>query len=563
MNNRKYTIILILCTLFVALFCISAVCATEAESTKHSYILSFALDSEVKNKNSFINLVAENVTENEHTFSWTYGIPVKNGYSFSGWSITPGSTTATIFVDAETNSCSYKLVSSEKNVTSVTLYPVWRIIEYNIDYSLNGGSISGKQDKYTITDCIRLTKPTKNGHTFNGWDVTFYGDYGWIDSTISPETTELPLGQWGSVLLSAKWLVNEYKISFDTSGAAPIEDITYSINSEICLPSITRDGYKLSSWSVIPQGESNWDNMIQGIQEIIPSGLFGNVTLSANWDTIEYSIDFDTNGAGNIDTIYYNILSDNFALPKAMRTGYRFVKWSVESADNKANNWDDNVLSNQEITTGFYGNVLLTAVWEEEEVTFKFIAGNGGTTFPALTDVGVVTGDPMSEATPNPGYRFVGWYYDRNYTKAVENELINSENRVITPIKDENTGLYYTETYYAKFEIITGTLIISVNDTENENGFIFDIVGTPYDSELSEINLTVAVLPGEASVTVCELPAGDYTVTEQDGWSWRFDASEEKDFTLAYHLEDISVEFEFENIIEKWLTRSVYFKKED
>ncbi len=564
MNNSRYTIKLMLCTLFIALVCLFTVNATEEVPAKYTFTLSFSLESDVTNKDAFTDIVVENIDEKEYTFTWAYGEPKKNGYSFSGWSTSPTSGTATIFVDSESGSCSFTSECSEGTTSSTTLYPVWKLIEYSIEYDTNEGIIFGAVNKYTVSDSIKLTKPTRNGYTFNGWDVTFYGDCGWYEGSISPDTAELYSGQWGNVLLTAKWVLNEYKICFDTAGGETLDDINYTVHKGIYLPEISRHGYKFTHWSVASSEENNWEKTIPNGTDFISSGLFGNVTLYANWETVEYTIEFDTDGAGNLEPISYNILSDDFTIPSVTNYGYKFIKWIVESSDDKSNNWGESISKNQEITTGYFGNVSLTAVWEEEEVTFKFVTkGNGGTTSPSSMTVGVVTGVPSSVATPNNGYRFAGWYYDDEFIMPVEDNIFSLDSGVIVPKRDTDTELFYAETFYAKFELITGDLTIFAENVENENGFIFDISGIPYASELSEINLTVAILPGEMSVTVCELPSGDYTVTEEDGWSWRFETTEIEEFSLSYSSYDISLNFTFNSMNEKWLTRSIHYKKED
>ena len=50
--------------------------------------------------------------------------------------------------------------------------------------------------------------------------------------------------------------------------------------------------------------------------------------------------------------------------------------------------------------------------------------------------------------------------------------------------------------------------------------------GSNAEHEIS-LRVMATLAPGdtEGSVTVAGLPAGDYTVTEESGWSWRYDAS--------------------------------------
>ena len=80
----------------------------------------------------------------------------KSGYDFGSW-----------FTDTDCTT----LFSYEKGTTTgnITLYAKWTPIEYKITYELNGGTVSGNPDKYTIeSETITINNPTKTGYTFAG-----------------------------------------------------------------------------------------------------------------------------------------------------------------------------------------------------------------------------------------------------------------------------------------------------------------------------------------------------------------------------------------------------------
>lgn len=82
--------------------------------------------------------------------------------------------------------------------------------------------------------------------------------------------------------------------------------------------------------------------------------------------------------------------------------------------------------------------------------------------------------------------------------------------------------------------------------------FIFHIKGKS-GTKTEEIDLTVTVV-GNDSVSVTDLPTGEYTVTEQTDWSWRYEnATKEREINLTYN--NGTNEIFFENIREngKWL----------
>ena len=63
-------------------------------------------------------------------------------------------------------------------------------IKYPIKYELNGGTNNiDNPSEYTIDDYIKIKDPTKENHTFLGWE----------------EGDEIPLGSTGTKHFTAKW----------------------------------------------------------------------------------------------------------------------------------------------------------------------------------------------------------------------------------------------------------------------------------------------------------------------------------------------------------------------
>lgn len=162
----------------------------------------------------------------------------------------------------------------------------------------------------------------------------------------------------------------------------------------------------------------------------------------------------------------------------------------------------------------------------------------GGTVTPGSETVsGTVTG---STAEPDKNYRFVGWYFDSQCVYPVPEEWV-TDIYTITPRElyygDAGEQPYQNNIYYALFEPVTADLVITKvisTGTDQTDGseagfasaaddtFIFSVVGTPGTAG-ANIDLTVT-LRGAGSVTVKDLPLGEYTVTELTDWSWRYDA---------------------------------------
>ena len=95
----------------------------------------------------------------------TQALPVctftKEGYTFVGWATSPNGS------KAYSNGGSYTMGTNN----SYTLYAVWKVTEYNISYSLNGGTASNV-GMYTINDRVVINNPSRDGYVFVGWTGT-------------------------------------------------------------------------------------------------------------------------------------------------------------------------------------------------------------------------------------------------------------------------------------------------------------------------------------------------------------------------------------------------------
>lgn len=131
-----------------------------------------------------------------------------------------------------------------------------------------------------------------------------------------------------------------------------------------------------------------------------------------------------------------------------------------------------------------------------------------------------------STPTASAGFKFVGWFKDEACTEAgkVDASWIGADNK-LTPGKTKNYGTeenlamgYEAATYYAKFEYDVADLTITKNGyvaTDGEQSFIFTVTGPEGFSKK-------IVIKGNGTVVLKGLKIGDYTVTEDTAWSWRY-----------------------------------------
>lgn len=198
---------------------------------------------------------------------------------------------------------------------------------------------------------------------------------------------------------------------------------------------------------------------------------------------------------------------------------------------------------------------VITFYYSEKQVSVKYVpvpADKGVLSIGSET-VGAKTGTPNgSTPTANSGYRFVGWFTDEACTNPVPAEWVGADNKLV-PQKNAD-GLYEAATYYAKFESSLADLTIKksgCNEEIDENqSFIFRIKGN--DENTNGIDLKV-VIKGNGKITIADLPVGNYTVTEETSWSWRY-TPDEASKNVDLEPEGDSVEFKNTRSDDKWLS---------
>ena len=164
--------------------------------------------------------------------------------------------------------------------------------------------------------------------------------------------------------------------------------------------------------------------------------------------------------------------------------------------------------------------------------------------------------------TAAEGFRFAGWYKDEACTQPVDASWV-SDNRLF-PGKTKNYGTaeapvmgYEAATYYARFENETASLTITrqswSEETDENQSFLFDVTGP--DGYRKRV-----VINGSNSVTIKGLMAGEYSIKEVTGWSWRYrPAGSPKKITLQ-PAQSGTVDFSSTPKEQVWLSGDAYKK---
>ena len=253
----------------------------------------------------------------------------RTGYDFVGWNADRNATTGSIPAEIS-------LYDDDKSV-----YAIWAIKQYTMKFDTQGGTAIAPITKDYNTQISAPANPTKEGHTFVKWNISF------------PHTlTE-------NITATAEWSVNKYSISFNSDGGTSVGAITQDFGTAITAPADpTKTGYTFGGWNPALPGT-------------MPAS---NLSVKAIWTPTQYTITYDLNDkatgvkdavlVGSVDS--YTI-KDEIILPSASSTNYDFLGWDVISVEN--GNWTKTHYDAGEKLSGVYGNVKLQAKWGIKQFT--------------------------------------------------------------------------------------------------------------------------------------------------------------------------------------------------
>ena len=149
--------------------------------------------------------------------------PTWTGHTFSGW-------------DSDNDGdVDYLPGATITGVNSaLELKAVWDVIYYTVTFDVDGSTYQTQNIAYNgkATEPIA---PTKENYTFVGW---YNGDDKYDFNT--------PVTQ--NIVLTAKWEIYKYTVSFDSAGGSAVPAQTVDHGSTIKLPTVTKPGYIFMGW---------------------------------------------------------------------------------------------------------------------------------------------------------------------------------------------------------------------------------------------------------------------------------------------------------------------------
>ena len=386
----------------------------------HNYSITYNLDGGTNNS-------ANPSTHGIESGAISLAQPTKNGYTFIGWTGSNG------------NTPELDVTIPAGSTDNLTYNANWSLNTYTITYVLYGGTNAAKNpSSYTTEDTIVLKDASKDYYTFEGW----YKDSNFTDKV---ETLN---GQFGDLVLYAKFTPYSYSSSFNANGGSFTHTLTlktYSNNSYTYqvktgeninryLTNISRSNYIFTGW-YFENGEPLPDNYV----------ITSDLVLTAKWtyhSKITYGSAISINNSGSSTT-------KEFAIPANYNGDLTYTASITYYTSVEASKCANAYVRIQDLTTeetvldcskpyGYYsmtdnfsGELHLTPGHAYKLTAFATKSSSGGyvskasvnISAPTLKDFGVSVSDSMYGITqeyaansnvPNnlsrEGYDFVGWY---------------------------------------------------------------------------------------------------------------------------------------------------------
>ena len=188
----------------------------------------------------------------------------------------------------------------------------------DFDYDQYKISFSDPQHNNVVADLYvlydheyNLAQLAETGYTFTGWK---YNDAIIPNSGIYRYSNDINL--------TAVWDAKKYNVSLDTNGGfLDVNSIEVTYDAEYLLPSPTKTGFTFTGWyedDHFFSSKSVWK-------------YDEDKSLVATWTNVSMTFTFDP-GEGSCDTESMVILyGDEYTLPNAIRDGYFFKGWKLNS----------------------------------------------------------------------------------------------------------------------------------------------------------------------------------------------------------------------------------------
>ncbi len=312
----------------------------------------------------------------------------RDAYTFSHWN-----------THLDNTGIQYKENESfELSYTDIDLYAIWKPIDYNIIYHLDGGiNAPDNPEKYNIESEINFLPASKTSLYFATW---IDADSNRVSRIEKGNTGEIEL--WAVFTPEPTYFIDYYNLenafhanqSFYTKFDLPF---TFTVAN--------KKGYEFTGWYE--------DSLFTIPITSIPEGSTSNYDIYARWGgAIHYVIHYELDGGSNNDSnpISYTIESENIIFESPSKAAARFDGWYADK---------EFKIQINNIPQGCIGDTVVYAKWKLNNYQINYIL-NGGKNNPLNPVNYTVDSDKISfYPATKPGAIFIGWYSDNSFTSEI------------------------------------------------------------------------------------------------------------------------------------------------
>ena len=306
------------------------------------------------------------------------GSMVRAGYTFAGWSVTPGGT----------------LYSTNYTpIANVTLNPVWTPKTYTITYNSNGlttGTAPNNQTWAESTTALTLSGQGSlawAGYTFGGWSLS-------PSAPATAITTFSSTSETTTATLYAIWTPISYTITYNLNNGdlpLPTQSSLHINDTFIVAAAPTRSGYIFGGWS-----DSHSIYAANATYRIATS----NVTLVAQWNPV-YTLHYILNGSLDTPTADTTTLGGTVLqlADTPTLTGYTFAGWLDSNTVMHAPHTNFTIIQNSN----------MTAQWTPINYTITYNTAGATSDTPTQSSLTINSSFVIAAAPTRAGYLFTGW----------------------------------------------------------------------------------------------------------------------------------------------------------
>ena len=300
-----------------------------------------------------------------------------DGYAFYGWYTAPDSSGSPVKENepVTANEIYYaRFVNDNGTITIQMIEDPASELEPETQAILPGSKLARPAD------------PTRVGYTFDGW---------YMDEDCETEV-DFDAPVYTEISIYAKWNINTYTVSFDTTGGDEVGNIYVDYgNSTDTLPiEVNKTGYTFAGWYTDAACTKPYDE---------EAPVTGDLQLFAKWNINTYTVSFDTGEGSAVEP--QNIIYQNKATRPGVaptRTGYDFAGWYTDATYKTAYDFAGMVITD---------DITIYAKWSTKSYTVSFDTGDGSKVDSQTVAYMDHASKPMVDPTKT-GHDFAGWYVD-------------------------------------------------------------------------------------------------------------------------------------------------------